>query len=166
LLHARTISRRNQIHPQVIAAAGFYDRKKSGFGCQNLNYSMIVTVVSMGMVQVTIDQVIDMIAVGHGFMATIGTMDMTLGVPADVMVAGAFIGMRSINFNDMLLNLAALLMHQMAIFEIICVAVMFNRCVPATGAVLMTSWFTIHKRNGFQFRPCDSNACPFEDSTQ
>jgi hypothetical protein len=99
---------------------------------------MVVAVVSMRVVQVAIDQVIDMITVGHGFVTTIGAMDMAFGMPADLMVAGAFVGMRSINLDDMLLKLAALLMHKMPRFEIICMSVMFNRCVPTTGAVLMT----------------------------
>jgi hypothetical protein len=110
----------------------------SGFGFQDLHYPMVVAVGSMGMVQVAIDQIIDVVAVGHGFVTTIGAMDMTFGVPTDVMVAGAFIGVGSINFDDMFFNLAALLMQQMATFEVICVAMVFNRCVPATRGVLMT----------------------------
>ena len=99
---------------------------------------MIIAVVSMGMVQVAIDQIIDMIAVRHGFVAAIGTMDMAFGVSAEVMVAGAFIRMLGIHFHNVFLHPAAFLMHQMTAFEIIRVPVMFNRCVPATGAVLMS----------------------------
>ncbi len=92
---------------------------------------------SMGMVQVAVDQVINMITMRHGFVAAIGTVDMTFGVTANIMVAGAFVGMRGIHFNHVFFNLAVFLMHQMPAFEIIRVAVVFNRCVPATGSVLM-----------------------------
>ncbi|MDB6067160.1 MAG: hypothetical protein JWR26_3368 [Pedosphaera sp.] len=93
--------------------------------------------ISMGMVQVALDQIIDMIAVRHGFMSAIGTMDMAFGVAADVMVAGAFIRMLGIHFHNVIFNPAAFLMHQMTAFEIVRVPVMFNRRVPATGAMLM-----------------------------
>ncbi|MDB6019788.1 MAG: hypothetical protein JWR19_4277 [Pedosphaera sp.] len=98
---------------------------------------MVVAVVAMGMVQVAIDQVIDVIAMGHGFVATIGAVDMVFGMPANVMVAGAFIRMRGIHFHTVFFRFGAFLMHQMAVIEIIRVSVMFHRRVSATGAVLM-----------------------------
>jgi len=99
---------------------------------------MIVAMISMGMVQVAIDQIIDMITVGYRFVAAIRTVDMGLGVPANIMVASAFIGMRGIHFNHVFFNLAAFLMHQMAVVEKIRVPMMFNWRMPAAGAVLMT----------------------------
>ena len=106
---------------------------------------MIVAMISMGMVKVSIDQIIDMIAMGHGFMPTIGAVDMGFGMPANVMVACAFIGMCGVHFNHVFFYLAAFLMHQTAVVEEIRVPMMFNWCMPATGAMLMIFW-SIHNR--------------------
>lgn len=98
---------------------------------------MIVAMVSMRMVQMAFDQVIDMIAVGHCFVAAIGTVNVAFGVPTDVMVDGAFVRMRGVHLDHMFFNLGAFLMHQVTAFEIIRVSMMFNRRVPATGMMLM-----------------------------
>ena len=106
--------------------------------------------IAVRMMQVAIDQIIDMSAVGHGFVAAIGTVDMAFGVTANVMVAGAFIRMLGIHFHNVFLHLAAFLMHQMTAFEVIRVPVMFNRRVPATRPVLMIFW-CVHKGIGCRF---------------
>jgi hypothetical protein len=98
---------------------------------------MIIAMIAMGMVKVAVDQIIDVIAVRHGFVAAIGTVDMPFGVAANLVIASAFIGMRSIHLNHVFFNLAVLLMHQMSAYEIIHVPVMFNRRMTATGAVPM-----------------------------
>ena len=111
---------------------------RSSLGSHNLQHSMVVAVVSMGMVQVAIDEIVRMIPVGNGFVTAIGAMHMAFGVSANVMIAGAFIRMRGIHFHHMVFLLSAFLMHQVAAFEIIRVPVMFDRRVPATGAMLMS----------------------------
>src|ERR1700756_464432 len=98
---------------------------------------MIITMVSMGVMQMTVDQVINMIAVWDGFVTAIGAMDMPLRVASQIMVAGAAIGMGGIDFNLVFLHLPAFLVYQVAVFNIIGMPAVFDRCVPAAGSMLM-----------------------------
>ena len=41
---------------------------------------MMVAMAVMGIVKVAVDEVADMVAVGHGFVAAAGTVDMVVGV--------------------------------------------------------------------------------------
>ena len=51
--------------------------------------AVIVAMPAMWMVEVSFDKVIDMIAVGHGFMSTLGAMHVPLRMPAALMLGSA-----------------------------------------------------------------------------
>jgi hypothetical protein len=93
---------------------------------------MIVAVPCMDMMQAAIDQIIDMIAVRHRFMATARPMHMGTGLRLH-----AAIGIAGRNANQMLVNMLAVHMVQMAIMQIINMAIMLDRGVAAARAVAM-----------------------------
>jgi hypothetical protein len=65
---------------------------------------MIVTVIAVEMVQVTFDEIIDMITVGYHLVPATGTVFMTNLVAAAVVIGSAVLRVRRINFEDMFLN--------------------------------------------------------------
>lgn len=123
--------------PVHLSLSKAFHEGRSSFGSHNLQNSMVIAMVSMGMVQMAIDQIIHMIAMRYGFVSAIGTVDMAFGVAANGVVTSALIWMRGIHFNHVFFNLAAFLMHQMPAFQIIRVPMMFYRRVPATRTVPM-----------------------------
>lgn len=54
--------------------------------------AVVVAVIAMGMVQMTIDQIVHVIAVRHGFVAAAGAVDMIRVVRAARVPFGALIG--------------------------------------------------------------------------
>lgn len=97
---------------------------------------MIITMIAMRMVQMSIDQVIDMIAVRDCFVPTVWTVDM-----ASVMAA-ALVGRRArrrigvADFDDVFFHRAiSVHMVQMAIVQIIDMITMLDTSVFAVGTV-------------------------------
>jgi hypothetical protein len=83
---------------------------------------VIVTVITVRMVQMTIDEIIDMVAVRHCFVPTTGTMLVANLVSAAVMVGRAAVGVFRTDFQDMVLHHRVCDPHRMmqiAVVEII-----------------------------------------------
>jgi hypothetical protein len=93
---------------------------------------VIVAMPIMDMVQPTIDQIIDMVAVRHRFMATIRPVHMATG---HFRCAAIGIGRR--NGDDVLIDMIAVDMMEMAIMQIIDMAIMVDGSVAAARAVDM-----------------------------
>jgi hypothetical protein len=93
---------------------------------------MVIAMAGMGMVQAAIDEVIDMIAMRHRFMATAGAVHM-----AAIVRAGAAIGVADADADDMFIDMVTMHMVQMAVVQIIDMAIMLHGGVAATGAVLV-----------------------------
>lgn len=89
------------------------------------------------MVQVAADEVVGVIAVGHGFVAAAGAVLMALLVFAAVVSRRARGRIGAADFELVLLDVLAVLMVQMAVVEIIDVAVVFHRGVAAVRTVLV-----------------------------
>jgi hypothetical protein len=89
------------------------------------------------MMQVAVHQVIGMIAVRDGLVTASGAVLMALFVAATVVLGRAARGVGGIDGQDMLLNLAALVVVQVAVVQVIDVVFVLNGCVAAAGAVLM-----------------------------
>ena len=99
---------------------------------------MIVAMVTVRMMQMPIDEIVHMIAVGHRLMSTTGTVLMGRFMRAAIVCGGAGIGIPLRDLNAMLFYLTILaLMMQMPVVEVVRVAVVLNRCVPAVGAMLV-----------------------------
>ena len=93
---------------------------------------MIVAVITVRMVQPAVDEVVDMVAMRHRFMSASWTMRMCA---VDLRRAVHRIG--AIDRDDMFVDVILVHVVEMAIVQIIDVAVMANRGVPAIRAMLM-----------------------------
>jgi hypothetical protein len=86
---------------------------------------------------VAVDDVIDVVAMRYRFVAAVGVMDMVGYVSAAVVSRLAGIGIGTADSQEMLIDMIAVNVMQMAFVQIIGVAVMLNGGVAAVGAVLM-----------------------------
>lgn len=101
---------------------------------------MIVTVIPMRMVEATVDDVINMIPVRHGFVAASRSMHMsTVMAGRHALLAAVRIGRADRDHVLVVVNQAINLvrMVEMAIVQIVDVAVVANRLVTAAGTVTM-----------------------------
>lgn len=93
--------------------------------------------VAMRVMQVAVDEVINMIPVRDGGMTAAGAMNMA-GLVACAAVSGrAGIRVGRCNGNDMLINMVAMGMMQMAVMQIIDMIAVTNSDVTTAGAVFM-----------------------------
>jgi hypothetical protein len=95
---------------------------------------MIIAVSAVRMVQMTIDQVINMVAVRHGLVAAVGAVSV-MGFAT--VVRRAFLRIRGGYLNLMVVHMIAMSEMQMAIVEIVGVAVVFHGSVAAVWAMHM-----------------------------
>jgi hypothetical protein len=93
---------------------------------------VIVAVPGMNMVQSAIDKIIDMIAMRHGFMAAIRPMHMATG-----QFRCAAIGIGGRHRDHMFIDMIAVDMMEMAVMQIIDMAIMVDGSVAAARAVDM-----------------------------
>jgi len=93
--------------------------------------------IAVRMMQVTVYQVIDVIAVGNRFVPASRTMHMVGGMSAAAMVRGANLRIGFRNSDNMLVHMIAMRMMQMTVVQIIHVTVMNDCRVPAVRAVLV-----------------------------
>jgi hypothetical protein len=98
---------------------------------------VVVAVVAVGVVQVAAYQVIDVVAVRHRFVATAGAVAVPLLVLAAVVGRGAGRGVLGADRNVMFLHSARLGVVQVAVVQVIDVALVADARVPAARAVLV-----------------------------
>ena len=92
---------------------------------------MIVAVSAVRMVQMAIYQVINMVAMRHGFVAAVGTVSVRLLMGGAAVVRCAFLRIRLGHLNLMVVHMITVIVMQVAIVKIIGVAVVFHGGVPA-----------------------------------
>jgi hypothetical protein len=98
---------------------------------------VVIAVVSVRVVEVAVDQVVDVVAVRNGRMAAVGPMHMAFLVPAAVMGGSAAIGVGGIDLENVLIDVTGVRMVQVAIVQIIHMSVMLDSHVAAARAVLV-----------------------------
>jgi len=86
------------------------------------------------MVQNAIHQVINMVAMRHGFVATVGTVSVRL-LSTTVVFRCTFLRIRRTHCNLVVVHMIVVGEMQVAIVNIIDVAVVLYRCVPAVWAM-------------------------------
>ena len=96
---------------------------------------MIVAVSAVRVVQMAIHQVINMVAMRHGFVAAVGTVSVGLPMGSAAVVRRAFLRIRSGDLNLMVVHMIAVSVMQVAIVKIIGVAVVFHGSVPTVCAM-------------------------------
>lgn len=96
---------------------------------------MVVAVVAVRMVQVAVDEIVDMIAMRHRFMAAPGSVHMARLVAAAV--SRALIRIGRVNFEPVFVYVIAVRVMQVAVMQIIDMVAMLDRGVTAIRPVLM-----------------------------
>ena len=89
------------------------------------------------MVQVAIHEVIDMIAVRHGFVAAVRTVSVLLLMGRTIVVRCAFLRIRRGHLDLMVVHMIAVSAMQVAIVKIIRVAIVLHSRVATIRAMLV-----------------------------
>jgi len=105
--------------------------------------------ISMRVVQASINQIVCVPAVEDGFVATAWAMHMIFGVACQAAFVGAVIRMLAVNFDQMFLYLVPFRMFQMTARKIISMALVFDCRVSAAWTVVMSVGFFHNMLNNF-----------------
>jgi hypothetical protein len=103
----------------------------------NLKRPVIVAVIAMRVMQVTVDEIVDVVAMRHGFVAAAWTMNVIGAVTAAAMVRRADGGVLVTDIDRMLVDMIAVRMMQMTVVQIIRVIAMADRDMAATRSMRM-----------------------------
>ncbi|MEP7455840.1 hypothetical protein [Phyllobacterium sp. SB3] len=98
---------------------------------------MIVAVIPMRMMQVTIDKIINVIAMWHGLMATIRSVDVRGIMTGATVLRRAFRRVLLTDLDDVFIDMVAVRMVKMAVMQIINMVAVTYGSVTATGFVFV-----------------------------
>jgi len=96
---------------------------------------VIVAVAVVGVVEVAVDEVAGVVAVGDGFVAAAGAVDVVGVVTRASMAAGAGIRVGLGDFDDVFIDVIAVGVMEMTIMKVVGVVAMLDGGVAAVGAV-------------------------------
>ncbi|MDQ0032912.1 indole-3-glycerol phosphate synthase [Variovorax boronicumulans] len=99
---------------------------------------MIIAMVPVWMMKVAVNQVVDVIAMRHGFMAAVGTVNMSRLMTRAAMVRRALIGIRGRDLKGVLVNVAIVHVVQMAVMQIVDMVAVRDGGVAARRSMLMS----------------------------
>ena len=102
-----------------------------------LNRTVMVAVIAVGMVEMTLHHIVDVIAVRNCLMAAIRSMPVLCIVAVACMAVGAVGGVCSIDLKLMLINMTFMQGMQMPVMEIIGMAIVNDRGMSAIFSMLM-----------------------------
>jgi hypothetical protein len=94
---------------------------------------MIITMITMGMMQPPVYKIVDMVTMRHRFMSAVWTVRVRA-----VDLRRALHGIGGVDRDRMLIHVILVHVMQMAIMKVIHMAVMVNRSVPAIRTMLMS----------------------------
>ena len=97
----------------------------------------------VGMVQMAVDQIVDVISVGYGFVAAAWTVDVVLVVSTAAVLRGARAWVSGRHLNDMVIDAFAFGMMEMSIVEIVDVVAVLDGHVAAVPPVLVVVIFAV-----------------------
>lgn len=98
---------------------------------------MVIAVSPVGMVQVTVHEIIDMIAMRNGRMSATGPMHVVLRMSAARMFRRAPVRMLGIHLDHMFVHVAAMGVVQVSIVQIIDMVTVLHRRVAAAWAMFV-----------------------------
>ena len=102
---------------------------------------MVVAVAVVLVVQVTIYQVVNVVAVGYSFVAAARTVNVAGIVTGAFVAVGASSGIGVVNFKSVLVNVVAVYVMHVAVMQVIHVIAVLYGSVAAVGAVLVVVIF-------------------------
>ncbi len=91
----------------------------------------------MRVVQVAVDQVIDMVAVGNRLMAATRAMNVVGGMAATLVAGCAALGVLAVGFQYVFVDMIAMHVMQVPIMQIIDMSIVFDCRMAAARLVLM-----------------------------
>lgn len=103
----------------------------------DLQRTVVVAVIAVRMVQMTVDQVIDVVAVRHRFMPAARPMHMTGAMAGTVVLRRAAVRVGGADGDHVLVDMVAMHVMQVAVMQEIDVAFVAHRGVTALRAVLV-----------------------------
>lgn len=98
---------------------------------------MVVAVVSVGVVEMVVDQVIDVVAVRDGGVAAVGPVGVPRLVGGASVIRGAVIGVARANRERVLIDVVSVGMVEMTVVQVVDVVVVPDRDMPASRTVLV-----------------------------
>ena len=98
---------------------------------------MIVTVITVGVVQVALYQVIDVIPMGHRLVAAVGPVLVRFIMSVALVVRCASFRVGRVHFKAMIVHVIAVCVMHVAIVQIVCVSVVLHRRMAAIMAMLV-----------------------------
>ena len=104
---------------------------------------MIVAMVIMGIVKMAPDQIIHMVSVRHGFVTAVGAVYMALRVTFAFMSRSTVLGIGLTDVYDMLIDMVAVRVMQMAIMKVADMVIVRDASVTAFRAVGMGMIFML-----------------------
>jgi hypothetical protein len=105
--------------------------------------AVVIAMTVVGVMEMAPDQVIDMISMGHGLVTTSGPVHMSLLMYCTFMPRCTVFRVCFRHGYDMLINMAAVRIVQMAVVQIVDVLVMNDPLVPAFRAMRMSMIFVL-----------------------
>jgi hypothetical protein len=102
-----------------------------------LQPAVIVAVDAVGVVEVAVHQVIDVIPVRHRLVAAIRAVNVLLVVREAIMAWRTFLGIRRAHLNVMVVHVIAVGVVEVAIVKIVHVAIVLHRRMATVRAVLV-----------------------------
>ena len=99
--------------------------------------AVVVAMVSVRMVEMPVDEVVEMISVGNGFVTTARAMHMVCVVPPACVVRGAASRVRLIHVDRVLIDVVLVGVMEMAVVKVVHVIAMLHGGVAAIGSVLV-----------------------------
>jgi hypothetical protein len=107
--------------------------------------------VAMGMVQMAIHQVIEVVPMRYYFVAAVHAVNMVLLMPGAVMSWRALLGILRVHFNAMIIHMIAVWEMQVALVKVVGVVIMLHSDMAAVRAMRMavsTGMLTVRFRHG------------------
>jgi hypothetical protein len=99
---------------------------------RKLHNPVVITMIAVRMVQSSIHEIVDMVAVGHGFMPATWPMLVSAAV-----IGRALSRVPVADRQGVLVHVIPVNVVQMSVMQIIDMPVMPNSCVPAVGSVVV-----------------------------
>lgn len=98
---------------------------------------MVIAVITLGMVKVSVDEVVDMVAVWHRLVPTVDTVLVGCIMAIAVMTVGAVGWVLGVYFKGVFIHMPFVRRMKMPVVKVVGVVVMLDRCVAAFLAVLV-----------------------------
>jgi hypothetical protein len=122
---------------------------------------VVVAVSAVGVVQVAVHQVIDVIPMGHRLMTAVHSVNVRFIVRGTIVALCACVGICRADLDVVVVHMSAVVVMQMTIVKIACVAIVFHSRVTAIRAVLVamrSRMLLMGMRHSFSFRNSPSPA--------